>query len=73
MGLTGYENLSLDYKGPMVEEEYWNRMVALWKQRNTQRRAQAQAVADMIDKPLEIGEFSPVPLFKKVPEHFRVR
>eukprot|EP00971_Amphidinium_carterae_P156583 3103876-Amphidinium_carterae.1 len=21
-GLTGYENLSLDYKGPMVEEEW---------------------------------------------------
>eukprot|EP00971_Amphidinium_carterae_P151848 3009699-Amphidinium_carterae.2 len=38
-----------------------------------QRREQAQAVADMMGKPLEIGEFSPVPLFKKVPEHFRVR
>eukprot|EP00971_Amphidinium_carterae_P081062 1603902-Amphidinium_carterae.1 len=48
MGLTGYENLSLDYKGPMVEEEYRNRMVALWKKRNMQRREQAQAVADMM-------------------------
>eukprot|EP00971_Amphidinium_carterae_P102778 2034471-Amphidinium_carterae.1 len=60
----------------MVEEEYWNRMVALWKKRNMQRRAQAQAVADMIGKESLWrlhGEFSPVPLFKKVPEHFRVR
>eukprot|EP00971_Amphidinium_carterae_P138694 2748544-Amphidinium_carterae.1 len=26
-GLTGYEGIRLSYKGPLVFEEYWNRMI----------------------------------------------
>eukprot|EP00971_Amphidinium_carterae_P014831 292745-Amphidinium_carterae.1 len=60
-GLTGYEFLRMDYKGPLVEEEYWNRMIGLWKRRNTTRRKQAQMIADMKGVPIEFGEFGEIP------------
>eukprot|EP00971_Amphidinium_carterae_P098507 1948076-Amphidinium_carterae.1 len=47
-GFTGYEGLSMDYKGSMVEEEYWNRMIGLWKRKNESRREQAQMRAEMM-------------------------
>eukprot|EP00971_Amphidinium_carterae_P135560 2685913-Amphidinium_carterae.1 len=58
----------MDYKGPMVEEEYWNRMIGLWKRRNeSRRREQAQMRADMMGVPFEFGEFGDVvPYYKKV-------
>eukprot|EP00971_Amphidinium_carterae_P172829 3425918-Amphidinium_carterae.3 len=70
---TGYEGLPMDYKGPMVEEEYWNRMIGLWKGRNEAPREQAQMRADMMGVPLEFGEFGEMPYYKKVPEFYRVR
>eukprot|EP00971_Amphidinium_carterae_P351880 6492318-Amphidinium_carterae.3 len=60
----------MDYKGPMVEEEYWNGVIGLWKRRNETRRQQAQMRADMMGVPLEFGEFGDVPYYKKVPEVF---
>eukprot|EP00971_Amphidinium_carterae_P067030 1327054-Amphidinium_carterae.2 len=72
-GLTGYEFLPIDYKGPMVEEEYWNRMIGLWKRRNTTCREQVQMIADMKGVPIEFGEFGEIPYYKKVPEYYRVR
>eukprot|EP00971_Amphidinium_carterae_P158254 3137160-Amphidinium_carterae.5 len=57
----------------MVEEEYWNHMIGVWKRRNAARREQAQMVADMMGMPLEIGEFSAMPFYKKVPKYYRVR
>eukprot|EP00971_Amphidinium_carterae_P311578 6192714-Amphidinium_carterae.2 len=72
-GLTGYEALPLSYKGPMVEEEYWNRMIALWKSKNEFRREQAQMIAQMKGVPLEFGEFGVMPYYKKAPQTHHVR
>eukprot|EP00971_Amphidinium_carterae_P163949 3250411-Amphidinium_carterae.1 len=72
-GLTGYEGLPLSYKGPMVEEEYWNRMIALWRLKNDMRREQAKMVAQLKGIPLEYGEFGTMPFYKKVPITHRVR
>eukprot|EP00971_Amphidinium_carterae_P244077 4846504-Amphidinium_carterae.2 len=72
-GLTGYEGLPLSYKGPMVEEEYWNRMIALWKAKREFRREQAQMKAQMKGVPLEFGDFGVMPYYKKVPQTHRVR
>eukprot|EP00971_Amphidinium_carterae_P084128 1665352-Amphidinium_carterae.1 len=33
-GLTGCDGKPLDYKGPLVLKEYWNRMIGLWKRKN---------------------------------------
>eukprot|EP00971_Amphidinium_carterae_P087798 1737241-Amphidinium_carterae.1 len=63
----------MDYKGPLVEEEYWNRMIGLWKRRNTTRREQAQMIADMKGVPIEFGAFGEIPYYKRVPEYYRVR
>eukprot|EP00971_Amphidinium_carterae_P213433 4235779-Amphidinium_carterae.1 len=72
-GLTGYEGLPLSYKGPMVEEEYWNRMIALWRSKNDFRREQAKMIAQLKDIPLEFGDFGVMPYYKKVPQTHRVR
>eukprot|EP00971_Amphidinium_carterae_P191577 3801646-Amphidinium_carterae.1 len=72
-GLTGYEGLPLNHKGPMVEEEYWNRMIALWRTRNDFRREQAKMIAQLKDIPLEFGDFGTMPYYKKVPQTHRVR
>eukprot|EP00971_Amphidinium_carterae_P199444 3958193-Amphidinium_carterae.1 len=72
-GFTGYEFLPLDYTGPMVEEEYWNRMIGLWKLENETRREHAKMIADMMGVPLEFGEFGEMPYYKRVPEPYRVR
>eukprot|EP00971_Amphidinium_carterae_P152256 3017731-Amphidinium_carterae.1 len=72
-GLTGYEGLPLSYKGPMVEEEYWNRMLGLWRRKNEFRREQAKMIAQLKDVPLEFGNFGVMPYYKKVPETHRVR
>eukprot|EP00971_Amphidinium_carterae_P104973 2078712-Amphidinium_carterae.1 len=72
-GLTGYDALPLSYKGPMVEEEYWNRMVALWRKKNDARRDQAAMVAQLKGIPLEYGDFGTMPYYKKVPKTHRAR
>eukprot|EP00971_Amphidinium_carterae_P138409 2742684-Amphidinium_carterae.1 len=47
-GFTGYEGLPLNFKGrPLVEEEYYNRMIGLWKRKNEARREQAKMIAEM--------------------------
>eukprot|EP00971_Amphidinium_carterae_P188526 3742143-Amphidinium_carterae.1 len=72
-GLTGYETLPLSYKGPMVEEEYWNRMIALWRSKNDLRREKARMIAQLKGVSLEYGEFGDVPMYRKVPVTHRVR
>eukprot|EP00971_Amphidinium_carterae_P152194 3016718-Amphidinium_carterae.1 len=72
-GLTGYETLPLSYKGPMVEEEYWNRMIALWRSKNDLRREKARMVAQLKGIPIEYGEFGDMPLYRKVPVTHRAR
>eukprot|EP00971_Amphidinium_carterae_P089462 1770761-Amphidinium_carterae.1 len=72
-GLTGYEGLRLSYKGPLVFEEYWNRMIGLWKRKNEARREHAQMIAEMKGIPLEFEEFTSMPYYKMVPESHRVR
>eukprot|EP00971_Amphidinium_carterae_P238897 4742240-Amphidinium_carterae.3 len=72
-GLTGYDGLSLSYTGPMVFEEYWNRMIGLWKRKNEARREHAKMIADMKGVPLEFEEFGEMPYCKRVPEFHRVR
>eukprot|EP00971_Amphidinium_carterae_P254192 5046168-Amphidinium_carterae.1 len=57
----------------MVEEEYWNRMIGLWRFKNDLRREQARMVAQLKGIPLEYGEFGDMPLYKKVPVTHRVR
>eukprot|EP00971_Amphidinium_carterae_P136482 2704231-Amphidinium_carterae.1 len=57
----------------MVEEEYWNRMIALWRLKNDMRREQAKMVAQLKGIPLEYGEFGTMPYYKKVPITHRVR
>eukprot|EP00971_Amphidinium_carterae_P234691 4657150-Amphidinium_carterae.1 len=57
----------------MVEEEYWNRMIALWRLKNDMRREQAKMVAQLKGIPLKYGEFGAMPFYKKVPVTHRVR
>eukprot|EP00971_Amphidinium_carterae_P216259 4292870-Amphidinium_carterae.1 len=57
----------------MVEEEYWNRMIATWRFRNDLRREQAKMVAKLKDIPLEYGEFGEMPMYKSVPAVYRAR
>eukprot|EP00971_Amphidinium_carterae_P132948 2632698-Amphidinium_carterae.2 len=57
----------------MVEEEYWNHMVGLWRRKNESRREQAKMIAQLKDVPLEFGDFGVMPYNKKVPETHRVR
>eukprot|EP00971_Amphidinium_carterae_P147371 2920344-Amphidinium_carterae.1 len=68
-GLTGYEFFALDYTGPMVFEEYWNRMIGLWKRRNEARREHAKMIAEMKGVPLEFGEFGDMPFYKRYSLH----
>eukprot|EP00971_Amphidinium_carterae_P270608 5369517-Amphidinium_carterae.1 len=72
-GLTGYDGMRLAYKGPLVFEEYWNRMIGLWKRKNEARREHAQMIADMKGVPLEFEEFGSMPYYKRVPESYRAR
>eukprot|EP00971_Amphidinium_carterae_P218524 4337540-Amphidinium_carterae.1 len=57
----------------MVEEEHWNRMIALWRLKNDHRREQAKMIAQMKGVPLEYGEFGTMPYYKKVPATHRAR
>eukprot|EP00971_Amphidinium_carterae_P047869 942817-Amphidinium_carterae.2 len=63
----------MEYKGPMVFDEYWNRMIGLWKRKNEARREHARMIADMKGVPLEFGAFGEMPYYKRVPESHRVR
>eukprot|EP00971_Amphidinium_carterae_P082405 1629100-Amphidinium_carterae.1 len=72
-GLTGFEGLSLSYKASMVKEEYWNRMIALWRFKNDLRRKQAKVIAQLKDVSLEYGKFGEMPMYLKVPVLHRVR
>eukprot|EP00971_Amphidinium_carterae_P155645 3086364-Amphidinium_carterae.1 len=57
----------------MVEEEYWNRMICLWRFKNDLRREQAKMVAKLKETPMEFGEFGEMPMYLKVPVAYRVR
>eukprot|EP00971_Amphidinium_carterae_P257682 5115092-Amphidinium_carterae.1 len=43
-----------NFKGPLVEEEYYNRMIGLWKRKNESCREQAKMIAEMKGVPLEL-------------------
>eukprot|EP00971_Amphidinium_carterae_P171358 3397036-Amphidinium_carterae.1 len=57
----------------MVEEEYWNRMIATWRFKNDLRREQAKMIAKLKDVPLDYGEFGEMPMYLKVPVSHRFR
>eukprot|EP00971_Amphidinium_carterae_P126503 2506041-Amphidinium_carterae.1 len=72
-GLTGYDEIRLVFKGPLVFEECWNRMIGLWKRKNEARREHSQMIADMKEVPLKFEEFGSMPYFKRVSEQYRAR
>eukprot|EP00971_Amphidinium_carterae_P104972 2078711-Amphidinium_carterae.2 len=70
-GLTGYDGLPLAYTGPLVFEEYWNRMIGLWKRKNEARREHARMIADMKGVPLEFGDFGEMPYLGPTTNEFQ--